>query len=617
MNVVDTAITWILGIEQGNHGYNQNARTGPDYDCSSLVTHAYIAAGIPLDPGLYTGSMLNGFPEQYFEHIPYDSTMHLNPGDVIFAHRTGLHHAIMYIVDEIIVQASQDERGEYVNGQPGDQTGNEINRSTLNRSKKWQWVLRYKYDVSTMYHSSDDIQRNVIDNTVNPTGDPNYRPNTGLGLTVYRDVRNDHPNSRHDMTIREIGYFTENVGFTETESQITISAINYTTLLGNLYDQFATYYPYGYSANTDRLSGNIKICIDYFKERGLNPAVACGITACIFNLSGIGTLHDGGGICDWQGKYRQDMHTRVSDWETNLSGQLDYLWEDLCINYSLMLKLFGNVPNTDNGARQAAYRFMVSYRYTDQPQDVDTELSRAEAAQVSAVTWFHKIVIIPLAPEGTSVTSPESVVIPIHTDAFNILNPNYDPNDPNAPMIDDTTLLPSPLQDAVWSFSLCPYEQLGIDTNFTSYSYWCDRFGSQSSQYKLAQIWKNQYRMTCDRGIATIGGYYLAAVTETFGVVGDALCVTLENGEKINIIIADSKSSTDSNYCRWGHLQNGKVNVIEWEIVKVSDTLRAGRPVAVLADYNTAGYPPDISGWKGVPVSSIKHLGKKFNISWG
>jgi recombinational DNA repair ATPase RecF len=61
----------------------------------------------------------------------------------------------------------------------------------------------------------------------------------------------------------------------------------------------------------------------------------------------------------------------------------------------------------------------------------------------------------------------------------------------------------------------------------------------------------------------------------------------------------------------------GKVNVIEWEIVKVSDTLRAGRPVAVLADYNTAGYPPDISGWKGVPVSSIKHLGKKFDISWG
>lgn len=433
------------------------------------------------------------------------------------------------------------------------------------------------------------------------------------GITVYRDVRNGTPNDRHDMTIREIGYFSNDSKFVTEETPITISAINYTTLLGNLYDQFATYYPYGYNSNTDRLSGNIKVCVDFFIGKGLSPAAASGITACLYVLSGIGTNHNGGGICDWQGKYRYQMHNRLGrDWHLNLSGQLDFLWTDLTSNYDSMLQLLINMPVTDSGARQAANRFMVSYRYTDQPQDIDTEISRSTRAQNIAVEWFNHISITTIVPEGASVSTPESITIPIGGDHLATANMDLDyAGGVSDPLIEDTAILPSPQAGMVYSFAQCPYPQNGIDTNFTSYSYWADRFNRSSPQYKLAQIWKNQYNMSCNRGIAMITGYYLAAVTSTFGTVGDAIQVNLVDGQKILIIIADIKSPSDSNYCQWGHLQGGKVNVVEWEIVKVQD----GH--AVMSNSNTAGYPPDISDWRGVAVESIKHIGKKFDLRWG
>jgi hypothetical protein len=437
-------------------------------------------------------------------------------------------------------------------------------------------------------------------------------PYTGdiYGVTVYNDVRNGNPNDRHDMTLREIGYFGDNSRFVTEPTDITISAINYTTLLGNLYDQFATYYPYGYTADTSRLDGNVRVCVDFFKSKGLNPAVACGITASLFTLSGIGTVYKGGGICAWEGKYRQDMHIRVDDWETNLSGQLDYLWIDLSLNYGIMMQLFTKVPVTDNGARQAANRFIVSYRYTDQPQDVDTEVANSTKAQRIAAEWFNQLIINPIIPEGSTYSSPQSVTIPVSGSlSMTPISLDYAGGDTVNPAIDDV-LLPSPQAGQIYSFAQCPYPQSGIDTNFTSYSYWADRFNQSSPQYQLAQIWKNQYNMSCNRGIATIAGFYLAAVTETFGVVGDAIRVTLDNGQSFSVIIADIKSSHDSNYCQWGHIQNGKVNVIEWEIVKVEN----GR--AVLSGSSTAGYPCDVSGWQGVPVRTIEHIGKKFSLSW-
>ena len=436
-----------------------------------------------------------------------------------------------------------------------------------------------------------------------------------MGVTVYSDVRNGTPNDRHDMTMREICYFSDRGTFVPGETDITISAINYTTLLGNLYDQFAPYYPNGYTINTENLDSNIRICTDFFANKGLNPAAAVAIAACLFVQSGIGTSNQGGGICGWEGKYRRDMQSQVNDWQTNLSGQLEYLWSDLIANYGSMLQILSNVPPTDNGARQAANRFMVSYRYTDAIQSVDEELSKSTRAQNTAAGWFNQIIITASTPTGAGYSSPTAVTIPLSTGtmgAIDNLGSVTGTSGYSLPNVDmDAITLADANTGVTWSFAQCPYQQTGINTAFTSYSSWFNDWNSRSPQKKLADIWYNDWGRSCDRGIATINGCYLVAVAQTFGTIGTVLKVNLDNGQSFKALMADAKSTGDSNYTAWGHLDgNGRVNVIEWEVVKVVNG------VAATSGARTAGYPPDLTGWAGANVTSITNLGKMYNLTW-
>lgn len=475
----------------------------------------------------------------------------------------------------------------------------------------WEAVGGFSTPVVAQPHadgSATYVDANNIYVETSISSNPHY------GITVYSDVRNGTPNDRHDMTIREIGYFSDRGTFTSNETDITISAINYTTMLGNLYDNFASYNPNGYRISTERLGGNVRVCVDYFGNKGLNPAASAGIAACIFVLSGIGTSNMGRGICGWEGKYGQDMRNRVPAWDTNLSGQLDYLWNDLKINYGIMLDIISNVPPTSNGARQAANRFMVSYRYTEAVQTIDEEVSKSNKAQGIASEWFSKIIITPNVPEGSTYSSPTVVTIPtpgttntITIDNIsNVTNSSY-----SSPTVDYSNItLEAPGANVTWSFADCPYPQTGINTAFTSYSSWFNDWAPKSPQKKLANVWYNDWGRSCDRGIATINGCYLVAVAQTFGTIGTVLQVKLDNGKSFNALMADAKSTGDSNYTAWGHLVDGKVNVIEWEVVKVVGG------VASTSGSRNAGYPPDLTGWAGANVVSITNLGKMYNFDW-
>ena len=72
-------------------------------------------------------------------------------------------------------------------------------------------------------------------------------------------------------------------------------------------------------------------------------------------------------------------------------------------------------------------------------------------------------------------------------------------------------------------------------------------------------------------GIAVINvdgvDHYLIATSKTLGNVGDNITVHFENGQSIPCIIADAKSSHDSNYTSYGHSRsNGSVNILEFEV---------------------------------------------------
>ena len=145
MTIPESALKWAKGIAADqSHGYSQQNRYGPDYDCSSLVLSAYKQAGVPIDFNVvcYTGNM-QGLLQYGFKDVTSQVNLNtgngLQPGDVLWYHISGTNgHTAMYAGNNQIVHA----RGQsYGSPKTGDQ-GTEIAVTPYYRGK-WQHVYRY------------------------------------------------------------------------------------------------------------------------------------------------------------------------------------------------------------------------------------------------------------------------------------------------------------------------------------------------------------------------------------------------------------------------------------------------------------------------------------------
>ena len=133
--------------------------------------------------------------------------------------------------------------------------------------------------------------------------------------------------------------------------------------------------------------------------------------------------------------------------------------------------------------------------------------------------------------------------------------------------------------------------QTGITGNYTCYPQVYGRWNAGTTQRRISEIWGQKGKTGSPENIATIDGYYLIAVTQKFGQVGDIVCVVLANGTRINCMIADEKNPGDSNYTEWGHdLGGGKADVIEWESM-------------------VYGFP-NVDKWRGQRVTTIINGGR-------
>lgn len=155
---VDKAVKWALSIaNDSSHGYSQQRRWGPDYDCSSFVITAFEQAGIKVKSSgaTFTGNMKQAFLKCGF--VDVTSLVNLRTGSGLIKGDVLLnivHHTAMVSsadlsgsgIGPLLVHASRESSKR---GVSGDQDGKEICvRSYYNYP--WNVVLRYaETDITT------------------------------------------------------------------------------------------------------------------------------------------------------------------------------------------------------------------------------------------------------------------------------------------------------------------------------------------------------------------------------------------------------------------------------------------------------------------------------------
>ena len=164
MNTANKALDFALAIAaDDSHGYDQNNRMGPNYDCSGLVITSYEHAGVPVKAAgaTYTGNMYKAFLKCGFIDVTKDINLKtgagLEPGDVLLKPYS---HVVMFVDTNKIVHASINEKGTTKGGKSGDQTGKEICVRTY-YNKPWTYVLRYVGDAPSK--SINELAKEVID----------------------------------------------------------------------------------------------------------------------------------------------------------------------------------------------------------------------------------------------------------------------------------------------------------------------------------------------------------------------------------------------------------------------------------------------------------------------
>lgn len=119
-------LQWAIDIANDDtHGYSQCARTGPDYDCSSLVYYSLLNTG-------YTEEQLGSYPfntstqPRILSSVGFERHMYveseLQAGDILWIDG----HTGIYAGDGQVVQASSSREGNGLCGATGDKTGTEI-----------------------------------------------------------------------------------------------------------------------------------------------------------------------------------------------------------------------------------------------------------------------------------------------------------------------------------------------------------------------------------------------------------------------------------------------------------------------------------------------------------
>jgi hypothetical protein len=201
------------------------------------------------------------------------------------------------------------------------------------------------------------------------------------GGNSHRALYDTH-NTRHDATLREVGILNSQYepSINTSTSRPKLLVVNYTSMLSAMFQSTGTD-----GGDPGDLEGNAREIAQYSLNKGLNRAAVAGILGNLeveagFNpslverRSGVDPITGacgGVGIVQWTNYprcnstgRRTNMQNAVPNWQTNLQGQIEYMWFELEGGYrNSTLTPLQNVPNTLDGAKTATdivlHRFLI------------------------------------------------------------------------------------------------------------------------------------------------------------------------------------------------------------------------------------------------------------------
>lgn len=174
----------------------------------------------------------------------------------------------------------------------------------------------------------------------------------------------DTISTRNDAVAREISYIKENQPCIST-TDMKLSVINYTTALGAFFKGRIT--DGSVSLQFNNMDMQAQQVIQFFVNKGASVAMSTGIAANIqheslYNPGAVGDNGSSFGICQWHLGRGNEMKNFVgSDWKTDLTGQLEFLYHDLMTKYKFLWDSLIFLPNTEDGARKAADIFVRKF----------------------------------------------------------------------------------------------------------------------------------------------------------------------------------------------------------------------------------------------------------------
>lgn len=389
-------------------------------------------------------------------------------------------------------------------------------------------------------------------------------------------------NDRHDMTLRQFGYIGNNYQLSDDPSSLHVSAINYTSILGEIYNTFAPASLSATQVDTSQLDGNIKIAMDYLLSMGYSASAASAYVGCIKTYSGVEPTYSKelankkylNGICAWDENELPKVKDKLGyEWNINLSGQLEYFNDDLVANYKELLVLTKNLSLSEKSIQGACDKIMVTYNKHYILTDYMNQ------SKENALEIYSKLVITQGVIAG-SVTN-------IRNSSGELLTPQKSRSIPSS------------------------VSQTGLIDDYTSYSAYFpgnaavkSHWAKGTTQQELAYKWRDQ-GFPCNKGIAMIGGYFCVAVVDTFAQCGDVIVVNAEDNISFSAIVCDTKNQKDQNCNEWGHIKySNKVSVIEWQRVKTNN----GKVEVEWSGYSDVD-SCQLGNWYGKKVLNIINYG--------